>query len=286
MLVACTPGAPRPPEASEPPLTVAIAASSVPVAAKPPAKVSAVPTADLPRLVVEELCGRASSAAGDDVLFREGCAAYPDNLATVRKKLFELIVKFPNSPHVPSAYLLFGEIFFREGEAGDPTKYEIARQAYEKVLAYPVATTPAYAYAAYRCALAWRATNENEKALQRFQDAIKARPAQPVQAPLLAQAATDALITTYAVVGEPEAAKHLFRAAALPPKTVAALGEEYLRRGTPSDAVAAVESILQPGIAAETCVAVEAFASHLKEVDAAAATRILTRAGVLCPSHG
>lgn len=270
---------------------VAVAASPVPVAAKPPAKVSAVPTvADLPRLVIEELCTRATGQGGDDTLFREACAAYPSDANAARKKLFEIISKYPASEHTPVAYLFFGEFFFQDAEAGagagDPTKYEIARQAYEKVLAYPVATTPAYAYAAYRCALAWRATNENEKALQRFQDAIKARPAQPVQAPLLAQAATDALITTYAVVGEPEAAKHLFRAAALPPKTVAALGEEYLRRGTPSDAVAAVESILQPGIAAETCVAVEAFASHLKEVDAAAATRILTRAGVLCPSHG
>jgi tetratricopeptide (TPR) repeat protein len=263
---------------------VAVAATSA--TPPPPPKVPAVGSVtDLPRLVVEELCGRATGPEGADQLFREACAAYPSDANAARKKLFEVIAKYPASEHTPVAYLFFGELFFHDAEAGDPTKYEIARQAYEKVLAYPVATTPAYAYAAYRCALAWRATNENEKALQRFQNAVTKHPDHPVQATLVAQAATDGLIATYAVVGEPEAAKSFFRAAALPPKMVAALGEEYLRRGTPSDAVVAVESVLQPGIVGETCVAVEEFASHLKEVDASGATRILARARVLCPSR-
>jgi hypothetical protein len=287
-LVACAPSASKPPEPvpqapSEPPVTVAVAATTA--KQPPPVNVPAVASvADLPRLVVDELCGRATGPEGADQLTREACAAYPNDVKAARAKMFELISKYSSSPRAPVAYLFFGEIFFSEAEAGDATKYELARQCYEKVLSYPRASTPAYAYASYRSALVARAKREDEKALQLFQTALTTHPDHPVQAPLLAQAATEGLIATYAVVGEPAAAKSFFRGAALPPKTVAALGEEYLRRGSLSDAVAAVESVLQPGILGETCVAVEAFASHLREVDATAATRILARAGALCPT--
>jgi tetratricopeptide (TPR) repeat protein len=264
---------------------VAVAATT----AKPPMAAREIPVvaavAELPDRVVEEVCARTTGPQLDDQLFRGACAAYPSDAADARKKLFEIIAKFPSSEHAPAAYLFFGELFFRDAESGDRSKYELARQAYEKVLQYPVATTPVYAYAAYRCALVWSATNDHDKALQLFQDALVKHPEHPVQAPLLAQAATDGLILAYAARGRPAAALLFFRSSALPPKTVAALGEEYLRRGAPSDAVAAVEPVLQPGIVGETCVAIEVFASHLQQVDASAATRILARARVLCPSH-
>ena len=252
----------------------------------PPATVPVVASvAEFPDRVVEEVCARATGPQPDDQLFRGACAAYPSDAADARKKLFEIIAKFPSSEHAPAAYLFFGELFFRDAESGDRSKYELARQAYEKVLQYPVATTPVYAYAAYRCALVWSATNDHDKALQLFKDVLVKHPDHPVEAPLLAQAATEGLILAYAARGQPAAALPFFRSSALPPKTVAALGEEYLRRGAASDAVAAVEPALEPGIVGETCVAIEAFASHLQEVDASAATRILARARVLCPNH-
>ena len=118
---------------SEAPLMVAVAATTA--KPPPPATVPVVASvAEFPDRVVEEVCARATGPQPDDQLFRGACAAYPSDAADARKKLFEIIAKFPSSEHAPAAYLFFGELFFRDAESGDRSKYELARQAYEKVL--------------------------------------------------------------------------------------------------------------------------------------------------------
>jgi hypothetical protein len=53
-----------------------------------------------------------------------------------RKAYFGLIQKAPQSKLVPLAYFAFAEMFFAEA-ANDPSKYDLAEQAYQQVLKYP-----------------------------------------------------------------------------------------------------------------------------------------------------
>jgi tetratricopeptide (TPR) repeat protein len=62
---------------------------------------------------------------------------------------FKLIQSYPQSRYVPLAYLAFGDLFFDEARA-DPTKWELAKQAYQKVVGYPPPENRAYGYAWYR----------------------------------------------------------------------------------------------------------------------------------------
>lgn len=58
-----------------------------------------------------------------------------------RKAYYELIVKQPTSKWIPYAYFAFGELFLREAKS-DPSKWDLAKQAYMEVLKYPGALTP------------------------------------------------------------------------------------------------------------------------------------------------
>jgi tetratricopeptide (TPR) repeat protein len=55
------------------------------------------------------------------------------DMMNARKNLYELITKYPSSRHVAYAYFGFGEMFLFEG-AADPSKLELAKQAYREVL--------------------------------------------------------------------------------------------------------------------------------------------------------
>jgi hypothetical protein len=76
--------------------------------------------------------------------------------AEARKAYFILIQKYPTSHCVPLAYLAFAEIFFDEAER-DPSKWELAAQAYAQVTKYPPPDDRVYGYALYKLAhVYWR----------------------------------------------------------------------------------------------------------------------------------
>jgi TolA-binding protein len=58
------------------------------------------------------------------------------DLMGARKSYFDVIRKAPLSKWVPFAYFAFGEMFFEEA-ATDPSKNDLALQAYQQVLKYP-----------------------------------------------------------------------------------------------------------------------------------------------------
>jgi tetratricopeptide (TPR) repeat protein len=100
------------------------------------------------------------------------------DLAGARRGYFELIAKSPASRYVPQAYLAFGELFFWEA-AGDPSKWELARLAFTKVLATPPPGNTVYAYAWYRLAYVLVNQGDREGALHAFDKAVDAATAFP-----------------------------------------------------------------------------------------------------------
>lgn len=83
------------------------------------------------------------------------------DLANARRVYFELISKMPSSRYIPRAYLAFGELF--AGEAmSDPSKWDLAKQAYTKVLSIPPPANEVYGYAWYR--LAYVLVNQGDAA--------------------------------------------------------------------------------------------------------------------------
>jgi tetratricopeptide (TPR) repeat protein len=110
-----------------------------------------------------------------------------------RKVYYDLIRTHPNSKLVAFAYLAFGELFFREAE-DDPSKNDLAAQAYEEVLKYPAPTNYAYGYAAYKLAFVrTRQGNMAEagRAFRRAADYAKAYPDRPGSKELAAATAAE-----------------------------------------------------------------------------------------------
>ena len=74
---------------------------------------------------------------------------------TARTVYLELKDKRPNSKYIPNVYLAFGELFFNEAQ-GDPSKWDLAGQAYESVIKYPPPNNKVFGYAWYKLAyVAW-----------------------------------------------------------------------------------------------------------------------------------
>jgi TolA-binding protein len=90
--------------------------------------------------------------------------------ANARRVYFDLITKAPNSKYVPYAYLSFGELFFMEAKA-NPSKWDLARQAYEKVVSSPPPGNKCYAYAWYKLALVNLNQGDGLRARDAFQKA-------------------------------------------------------------------------------------------------------------------
>ncbi len=76
------------------------------------------------------------------------------DLVGSRKAFYELIKSSPSSRFVPYAYFAFGDVFLQEA-ATDATKYDLAQQAYTKVLQFPLsAVAPEAAFKLIRVAKA------------------------------------------------------------------------------------------------------------------------------------
>lgn len=133
-------------------------------------------------------------------------------LDEARKVYLELIEKAPKSKYVPNAYLAFGELFFQEAMA-DPSKWQLAASAYEKVTEYPPPDNKVYGYARYKLAYVHWNNNDLGRAIDEFSEVIKYADKFPKMpnASQLQKAARRDLIPVYAVAGDPKKAYNFFR---------------------------------------------------------------------------
>ena len=58
------------------------------------------------------------------------------DMNNARRTYYELIKNAPSSKYVPYAYFAFGELFFHEAKM-DPSKWDLAKQAYMEVMKFP-----------------------------------------------------------------------------------------------------------------------------------------------------
>ncbi|MFO0643706.1 MAG: tetratricopeptide repeat protein [Polyangiaceae bacterium] len=130
---------------------------------------------------------------------------------TARTVYLELKDKRPNSKYIPNVYLAFGELFFNEAQ-GDPSKWDLAGQAYESVIKYPPPNNKVYGYAWYKLGyVAWN-KGEFEKAMNAFKKTIDFGKnfSQLPGASKLADSARKDIIPVYALKGDPTQAYNFF----------------------------------------------------------------------------
>ena len=125
---------------------------------------------------------------------------------------YELIQKAPTSKYVPNAYLAFGELFYNEAQ-GDPSKWDLAAQAYSEVVKYPPPGNKAYGYAWYKMAYVFWNKGELDRSLSAFKRTIDFGVGNPTLpgAAKLAESARRDLIPVYALKGDPEKAYAFMR---------------------------------------------------------------------------
>lgn len=82
------------------------------------------------------------------------------DMMNARKTYYELIKSAPSSKYVPYAYFAFGEMFFREAKS-DPSKWDLAKQAYMEVMKFP---SPLANDAACRLGLVFDAQGDPKRA--------------------------------------------------------------------------------------------------------------------------
>jgi tetratricopeptide (TPR) repeat protein len=126
------------------------------------------------------------------------------DLKNARSVYYDLIKKAPQSKYIPNAYLAFGELFFNEAQ-GDPSKWDLAAQAYSEVTKYPAPNNKVYGYAWYKLGYVFWNKGELEKALNAFKKVIEFGVAytQLPGASKLADSARRDVIPVYALKGDP-----------------------------------------------------------------------------------
>ena len=126
------------------------------------------------------------------------------DLKNARSVYYDLIKKRPDSKYIPNAYLAFGELFFNEAQ-GDPSKWDLAAQAYSEVIKYPPPNNKVYGYALYKLAYVFWNKGELDKSLNAFKKTIEfgVVHAQLPGAAKLADSARRDVIPVYALKGDP-----------------------------------------------------------------------------------
>jgi tetratricopeptide (TPR) repeat protein len=188
-----------------------------------------------------------------------------------RKTYFQLIQSRPNSKYIPNAYLAFGELFFNEAQ-GDPSKWGVAQQAYQKVIGFPPPENKVYGYAWYKLAYVLWNSGDFTGALSAFKKTIDygTTYTQVPGASKLADSARRDIIPVYALRGDPSAAYNFFHnisgdAAGASAKTFVMmddLGNNYLDTGHYVEAIALYRDLLARDRAGDkTCV----YQAHITE---------------------
>jgi tetratricopeptide (TPR) repeat protein len=167
------------------------------------------------------------------------------DLKSARLAYFKIIQHAPQSPYVPLVYLAFAELFYGEALT-DPSKWELAKQAYREVSKYPPPGNPAYAYSLLRLAQIEQTQGAFSHALLGFvkvAEAVRTR-SDAVCGAELELSARDGAVRTFAQAGAPDKAWSLFRrhGGDQAELWLAELGDEYLRLGKAADACTALRS--------------------------------------------
>ena len=133
------------------------------------------------------------------------------DLANARRVYYDLIKKAPQSKYIPNAYLAFGELFFNEAQ-GDPSKWDLAAQAYMEVTKYPAPANKVYGYAWYKLAYVYWNKGDLTSSLNAFKKTIEfgVVNAQLPGAGKLADSARRDVIPVYALKGDPAQAYNFF----------------------------------------------------------------------------
>ncbi len=132
--------------------------------------------------------------------------------AKARDAYLELIGQWPRSKYVPNAFLAFGELYFTEGQQ-DPTRWSLAQQAYQKVLAHRAPGNELWGYAQYKLGYVHWNQGRHASALDAFVKVIRfgARHPKLPNTRGLVQAARRDLVPVYAQKGNPKRAYDFFQ---------------------------------------------------------------------------
>jgi tetratricopeptide (TPR) repeat protein len=135
-----------------------------------------------------------------------------NELSEARRAYLDIITKYPNSKYVPTAYLAFGELFFDEAQQ-DPSKWDAAKQAYQKVITYPPPDNRVYAYAWYKLGYVFWNRGDLPHALDAFKKVIDhgGQYSSLPGAATLATAARHDAIAVFALAGSPASAYNFFK---------------------------------------------------------------------------
>jgi tetratricopeptide (TPR) repeat protein len=194
-----------------------------------------------------------------------------NNNDMARKTYFQLIQSRPNSKYIPNAYLAFGELFFNEAQ-GDPSKWPVAAQAYQKVIGFPPPENKVYGYAWYKLAYVQWNSGDFPGALSAFKKTIDYGTTftQVPGASKLADSARRDIIPVYALSGNPSAAYNFFHNLSGDPPGQSAktfnmmdeLGNNYLDTGHYPEAIALYRDLLIRDRAGDkTCI----YQAHITE---------------------
>lgn len=203
-------------------LTVAVAGSAQArggFTPEPPPTLPGPPTKLKPTPAPLQLPIRgAMGQSPDDQLLNDALQEYRQgNMVRARKSFYELIKNHPRSPHVPSAYVVFGDYYFNQNSMAN------ARRFYERV----VRAFPRYKHLPYvRVRLAWIDINEGkpQRALHMFTKLMRAGSG---ISPVVLRAVMHGMVHTYSQIGRPDKAFLFFKRMA--PADATALAEKLAR---------------------------------------------------------
>ncbi len=185
-----------------------------------------------------------------------------NDLRSARATYYDLIKKAPTSRYIPNAYLAFGELFWNEAQ-GDPSKWDLAAQAYAEVIKYPAPQNKVQGYALYKTAYVYWNKGEFDRALDYFKKTIDfgvANPSLP-GATKLADSARRDLIPVYALKGDPKMAyAFLHGVAGDPPgandktyRMMDDLGNAYLDTGHYPEGIVVYKDLISRDRGGRTC---------------------------------
>lgn len=193
-----------------------------------------------------------------------------NDLKNARSVYYDLIKKAPQSKYIPNAYLAFGELFFNEAQ-GDPSKWDLAAQAYTEVTKYPAPQNKVHGYAWYKLGYVFWNKGELDKALNAFKKTIEfgVVHAQLPGAAKLADSARRDVIPVYALKGDPAQAYNFMKnisgdASGSTAKTFAMmddLGNNYLDTGHYPEAIILFKDLMMRDKGGRQCV----YQGHITE---------------------
>jgi tetratricopeptide (TPR) repeat protein len=192
------------------------------------------------------------------------------DLKNARSVYYDLIKKRPDSKYIPNAYLAFGELFFNEAQ-GDPSKWDLAAQAYSEVIKYPPPNNKVYGYAWYKLGYVFWNKGEMDKALNAFKKTIEFGTVHNTLpgAAKLADSARRDVIPVYALKGDPaQAYNFLHNISGDQPgsnektyKMMDDLGNNYLDTGHYPEAIMLYRDLIGRDKGGRSCV----YQSHITE---------------------